>query len=322
MNGTEKLQERIDTILNNPATGVQLYLVLKNAKSKEYIIRKADLESNETETEVADLFEHALQRDIVENIHLEERNLSDYDNVDNAIYKYNYDEYPEEMEIIRDFDISEAVKLDMFDYKKDDISKLFGFFVYIGTMKEGVMLFKKHYSVLLMKRDTFLLVFKSNKRIEKVKSEDMLKLNDTYQIIKISDDIYVKDVGIMEKNLGFTNLIKKEAESAIAQIGELGLVEEVEVLTDSLNDIAFARKLAKAMKSSPVFQKNVSRERIIEFTKRTSKLKDKFKYSDDGNSLRLSTNKSKMDFIKLLNDDFLKSELTEEYYDARSKDQI
>ena len=47
-----------------------------------------------------------------------------------------------------------------------------------------------------------------------------------------------------------------------------------------------------------------------------------FKYSDDGSTIRLDTKKSKAAFIKLLNDAFLRSELTKEYYEARAKDNI
>ena len=53
----------------------------------------------------------------------------------------------------------------------------------------------------------------------------------------------------------------------------------------------------------------------MEFTKTTSELTGKFKYSEDGTKIRLDTKKSKDVFLKLMNDAFLRSELTEQYYD-------
>ena len=58
----------------------------------------------------------------------------------------------------------------------------------------------------------------------------------------------------------------------------------------------------------------------MEFTKTTSKLTGKFKYSEDGTKIRLDTKKSKDVFLKLMNDAFLRSELTEQYYEAFAKD--
>ena len=52
----------------------------------------------------------------------------------------------------------------------------------------------------------------------------------------------------------------------------------------------------------------------MEFTKTTSELTGKFKYSEDGTKIRLDTKKSKDVFLKLMNDAFLRSELTEQYY--------
>ena len=58
----------------------------------------------------------------------------------------------------------------------------------------------------------------------------------------------------------------------------------------------------------------------MEFTKTTSDLTGKFKYSEDGTKIRLDTKKSKDVFLKLMNDAFLRSELTEQYYEASAKD--
>ena len=58
----------------------------------------------------------------------------------------------------------------------------------------------------------------------------------------------------------------------------------------------------------------------MEFTKTTLELTGKFKYSEDGTKIRLDIKKSKDAFLKLTNDAFLRSELTEQYYEASAKD--
>ena len=71
---------------------------------------------------------------------------------------------------------------------------------------------------------------------------------------------------------------------------------------------------------SVVIKLGITKEAIVEFTKTTSELTGKFKYSEDGTKIRLDTKKSKDAFLKLMNDAFLRSELTEQYYEASAKD--
>ena len=51
-------------------------------------------------------------------------------------------------------------------------------------------------------------------------------------------------------------------------------------------------------------------------------ISNKIRYSEDGSQFALDTKVSKDLFIKLLNDDFLTSELTQLYYDSLAKDNI
>ena len=190
-------------------------------------------------------------------------------------------------------------------------------------MESGIVLFKKHYPVSLIKRDSFLLgALKSKTRFEKVEGEDILRLNGECQILCINNEIYVLDVDVLEKFMGFTKMIYKAAEATLVELEALHLIEDMEVLRDDMEDIKFVRKLSRIQKGSPIFSMGISREKIIEFTKNTKELNGKFKYSEDGKTIRLSTKKSKTEFMKLLNDDFLISELTDKYYEINSKDSL
>ena len=127
---------------------------------------------------------------------------------------------------------------------------------------------------------------------------------------------------VLEKFFGFREIIKKEAILALNEIDAKGIIEDMEVLRETVNDLAFARKLTKVRNSSPVLTMDISVEQIIYFTKTTPALAGRFKYSDDDKKIRLDTKKSKEAFVKLLNDDFLKSELTDLYYDSLAKDKL
>lgn len=210
-----------------------------------------------------------------------------------------------------------------FNFNDDNISSLYGYIVYLGSMSEGLLLFKKHYPISLIKREAFLLgIVKSEERFKRISSDDILRINGDFQLIRIDDEIYVTDVNVLERNLGFNELVFREASTSVEAIDELKLLEDIQVLKDSAEDVSFARKLSKVKKTSPIFANNIPKEIIVAFTKTNPGLKGAFKYSEDGQTIRLDTKKSKEAFIKLLNDAFLRSELTKEYYEARAKDSI
>ena len=94
------------------------------------------------------------------------------------------------------------------------------------------------------------------------------------------------------------------------------------MLKDLVDDITFARKLSKIREKSPVITLNISNDDIINFTKTNPGLRGRFKYSEDGKQIRLDTKASKNAFIKLLNDDYLRSNLTNQEYDSIAKDRI
>lgn len=316
----EMLKSKIKEIIANPLIA-QVYLMLKN--ENEFVLKLADLENSITEPEVTNLFKDFVYS-IVQNEELQLCELSTADERANAIYHYDYDEYPDELALYRNFDInSQANNPEKFNFHNDDINNLYGYIIYLGTMDSGITLFKKHYPISLIKRDSYLLgLKKAQERFELIHGDDILRINRDAQLLLIDDEIYVLDTKVLEQNIKFNAIIKKSANETIEAIDSLGLLEDIQVLKDSADEISFARKLSKVKKSSPIFDLNIPKETIIEFTKSTPELADKFKYSEDGQTIRLDTKKSKDAFLKLMNDSFLRSELTKQFYETTAKDKI
>ncbi|MFC4596856.1 anti-phage protein KwaB [Cohnella hongkongensis] len=322
----EELKTKISSVVSSPYS-TQVYLVLKQDDNLQLkladIERDSDTERESTETEITSLFSGYIKSLIVDKEDLVLCELSTADERNDAIYHYDYEEYPEELGLFLNFDIESAIKGDKFDFSQDDLSKLYGYIIYLGSMESGIVLFKKHYPVSLIKRDSFLLgAIKSKNRFEKIAGEDIIRLNGTAQLIRVEGEIFVTDLTVLERNFGFNKLIFKAAEDTIQAIEQLALIEDIQVLKDAAEESTFARKLSKVKKSSPIIKLNIPKEVIIEFTKNTNELAGKFKYSEDGNTIRLDTKKSKEAFLKLMNDAFLRSELTKQYYEVLAKDNI
>lgn len=317
---SEELKNAAVSVLEKPYH-TQLYLILK--VGDELIMRLADIEDKNTAPEIQRMFVGFVNNTIISNDNIIIRSLSVADELPNAIYEYDYESYPEELGVFKKFSIETAVKSEKFNFKTDNLSQLFGYIIYLGSMENGIVLFKKHYSISLIKRDSFLLgAIKSAERFEKLPGEDIIRLNDSIQLVRINEVIFVLDLKMLERNMGFSALIQKAASETVEAIQTLEILDDIQVLKDALCEPAFSRKLSRVKKSSPIFKLGITKEAIIEFTKTTPELAGKFKYSDDGNKIRLDAKKSKDAFLKLMNDSFLRSELTKQYYEASTKDNI
>lgn len=317
-----ELKTKLSAILKTNRS-MRVYLILREDDGS-YAIKLADIKNADSD-KVKELFENHLTNAIINDDDLKICELSISEERTHTIYHYDYENYPEILSVFNDFKLSNYLDDDLikFSFNDNDLSKLFGYIIYIGNMEDGIVLFKQHYPVSLIKRDSFLLgVKKSDSRFELMTGCDILRLNGDIQMLKLNDQIYISNLNVLEKNIGFTELIKKAANETIVSIESLDILEDIQVLRDAAEDISFARKLSKVIKSSPIFQLKIPKNTIIEFTKKTKELSGKFKYSTSGNEIRLDTNESKKQFIKLMNDSFLRSELTNQFYETFAKDQM
>lgn len=97
------------------------------------------------------------------------------------------------------------------------------------------------------------------------------------------------------------------------------ILDNVEVLADELDNIAFARKLTRIYKDSKVLG-HVDNQAILYFVQRHKYFaKNPMKLNSTHDKFILDTKKSKNTFIKLMNDDLLTSELTNSDYESLAK---
>lgn len=315
----KEIKNNLNQILTRDIS-LNMFFVLEDEEGN-YFKRKVDLEQGKTTEELIDLFKSNLLINIIGNEELCLYNLSESDDRRNAIYYFDYDVYPKDLRCIHDFNLDEDVAVDKFSFSNENLSGLRGYIIYLGSMTDGVVLYKKHYPISLIKRDSFML-YKKQQRFVRFDGDEMLRINENVQVMKLNNEIYALDIDNFERNFGFESLIIKRATETIEEIEQIGILEDVQVLKDSVDDITFARKLSKVREKSPVISLNISNDDIINFTKTNPGLRGRFKYSEDGKQIRLDTKASKNAFIKLLNDDYLRSNLTNQEYDSIAKDRI
>lgn len=326
MNETEKLKEKLQSIADLQAIGIQVFFIMKGDDG--CIVKKANIVNDATDglrqahldsiSQLASMMEEDIDS-------LTVINLSAADDRKSAIYRYDLDDRPQFFDAFKEItdhqhdDYFTVENGRFFDFTKDDLSQIDAFVIHIGNDDNSLMIFRKNYSVNLFKRDRIYLIKESDTRFDTMK-DDFIRLDAKIDFLYVNGEVYIYNLGVLERFGDFHQIITKEATASLGEIGTLGLVSNLDVLSSRVDDLRFARKLAKISKDSPVFR--VPQADIIDFTKKHPFLKDKFNYTADGSQIELNTKLSQENFIKLLNDDFLRSELTKIEYESPAKNRL
>lgn len=318
------LKLSIDSLFKSKV-GIKIYFLLKTKDG--YKTKLANFKYGDAEVTVLEATRTYLNERILENPAFRQLKLSEDEDVKGAIYEYDFPTYPPELSAIKSFkdetvpfdlDSAEGQKL-FFNSDNDDLKNLSGFIVVIGNETNQITLFKKHYSVSLIKGTSDGWFSNKADKFTSFNEGNLIYINRNVDLILYEGTMYVLNLPMIERTMGFTDIIKKHAEDAVDWIDKRDIVDNIELIRESIDNVTFARKLARVMKKSPVVTKNIGNAELIKFTQDESELTGRFKYTDDGSQFKIRTIKAKEDFIKLLNDEFLHSKLTHLSYEASSK---
>lgn len=282
----------------------------------EGIVKKMDVKGDDLPA-IVQLFVDSIKERILDKDDYSVIPLSTADERSKCFYEYDLD-VPEELEAFET--IIGNDQLDVFDFNDDALSDIQALIIVIADNNHVISLYKKLSSVEVIGRGSYLF-WKANQRIERF-NDQLLRLSGNFQLIRVENRVIILDLNLIEKSFGFHDVIKREATIGLNAIEKMGIVSNINVLEELIDNVSFARKLTKIARNSPVIQNNIPNVNIINFSRIHPAVKGKIRYTADGNQISLDTKVSKNLFIKLLNDDFLTSELTRLYYDSLAKDNI
>lgn len=318
---TKELKMEIKEMLNGNI-GIMMYAVVKSEEEKVLkfinIADEIDREDN-TSQSLLDGFKEIINTRLQGyDEESDVMKLSSADERKNALYYYDLDSFPEEMQMMKDI-YKGNEKIGVFNFTEYKLSQVIAFIVVIGTENNKILLYKQQYPVSLLNRDKCMLTpIPHQNRLVKLE-KDILRIDFNFQFFLWNDVVYVSDIEKMEKICSFHNIIINEASKSIKKIEEMEILDNVEVLFDDLDNIAFARKLTRIYKDSKVLG-HVDNQSIVDFTQRHKYFeKNPLKLNNTQDKFILDTKKSKNTFIKLMNDDLLTSELTNSDYESLAK---
>jgi len=298
--------------------GIKMFFVDTNANLKD-----SDVD-NQALVRLKANITTKLKNSIVNNDSLTLPLLSNADDRKNALYEFDFDDKPLEFDLL-DQALSQRInstsQYHVGNGNFEDISAII--IVLTGRNNESITLYKHQYTVSVLHAEQGALnLFKSNSRLSELDS-NILKIDPNYVFLKLSNKFYVDNVKTLETYLGFHDVIKHSAAECVDALAELDLIEDTEPMKQRVDseDMAFARKLAKVSRNSPVMGQ-VQNSDVIDFARKHNYLSRMLKLNDDGDKFVLATKSSQNHFIKLMSDDYLESELTKIQYDSLAKDKL
>lgn len=147
-------------------------------------------------------------------------------------------------------------------------------------------------------------------------ASDIVQIDSRADVIIFSSSVVTAKMDLMQRFFGFEQYIRAGAQKTIEIIRDLDIVDSLEkfVAFENKSKLTNAKKLLKA-KNSPVLQ--MKKNDLLENLKKHSRYKTMFKFEED--HIVISSQKEAAAFIKMLNDDIVRSELTGKEYDSSSK---
>ena len=307
----DELNQNIAFLFGENPIGIQLYFVLET--NGETQIRFADI-SDEVATDLREQFVGYIRGKFIDNPELVYASITEADDNSNAAYHYNLEDEPEELSAL--FHASENDEYPPFSFSNDDLNDIRAFMIRLGNEEEEVILYKKHYPISLMKRGSYYGLIPSDNRLEKF-SDNLIKINNSVEFMLVADELVVLSINTFQNSFGYDKIIRSKAEENLQIIHATNILDDVEALRELAAELKYAKKIMKIRHHSPVL--NIPFPDIKNFIQNHPKLKRKIKFNDDGSKISLVSRSSKELFIKILNDDFLKSELTQLLYDSQKK---
>ncbi|WP_214876914.1 anti-phage protein KwaB [Exiguobacterium sp. CH10] len=316
MNLTELKQELQVFVSESSRFVCEVYFILKKENGNE--IKFADIDAEDQETLKVDFLEH-LNESIVCNADLRLVEISRIEERKNFIFKYDYEEPIEEFSIFSEFQGERD--FEMFSFLVDNLNEITGIVFVLNYDNNKIVSYKHNYPINLYKRDSKAMgLIKSRERLIQI-PEDILKVYPSTDFFYFNNNLFVKNLKLLERSFSFHEIIKKSATECIELLEASSLIENLSDISSRIDDLNFARKLADIKTHSEVLN-NLNFSKIHDFINAYEPLKDKFKVNETADMFVLDTKKSQNLFLKVLRDDYLVSLLTETYYQSTSKDSV
>ncbi|MBP6756586.1 MAG: DUF4868 domain-containing protein [Bacteroidia bacterium] len=310
-----ELREKINFINSaEEPISLSLYFIIETANGNE--LKLADIEPAVTSTLLLQ-FKNYINSKLINNETLFFANLTEAEDRKNSAYYYDLEEKPVSLNFMNT--VLQNEEQTKFNFNNYNLNTIKAFVILIGNQNHKITLYKKHYPINYLHRDSVLRIFPAATRFEKM-DENILSINESFEFMQIENDLIILSTKVLEKHFGFEQIIRNAALANLDVIENSLLLEDITLLNTLSAELKYAKKIVRIKRGTPVLALPTST--VMTFIQQHPILKKKIRLNADNTKVSLDTKVSQELFIKLLNDDFLKSELTMLLYDSQNKDSM
>jgi hypothetical protein len=315
----QELKDSLSIINSDTPTGITLNLVVERedeeTKETEKYICVADV-STELASDFRKEFEKSINDSIINDADIEISNISKGTELNNKIFYYDLDEFPDSLDIMKEFNAFQEYP--KFSFKNDDLEKVKAVLITLGNSDASFTIYKHVFPITIVRQNRVLGLLPKSDRFEKL-DKNILQINTAIDFLYVNQNLVIKNLKTFTNSYGFKDIIKRQAKEKIELIDKLGLISNISELSTFMDNVKYAKRVLKIDTESPVMQ--LSSQNIVDFIKGHPKIKKKIKINED-EKVTLDTDVSKMFIIGILNDAYLKSNLTDIDYESLTKDTL
>ena len=310
MNSIE-LQKYVKNIIKDNNFGIEMFSLLHTEKGL-FELKKFQI-NDALHNEVKKKLSEALAIEILS----EDFNLMSVENIDEKI-KTHY-------EIIQNENYKPFVFLndlceDLEKYKEKEQPKLKGFCIKINRNDKFFWIYQHKYPTTLINRDISIFA-KFNGSVYEPLDCDVVKLESKIDILIVDKYLVTKNINLLQNMFGFDGYVRFAALKVIESIKNIDIIADMAKLISLANGekLTTAKKLMKASKS-PVLQ--VPKIELLDKLKKLDYYSKHIKIDDKSNKIIISSQNDVKEFLKMINDEILKSELTGNDYESSAKENL
>ena len=300
-------------VLTESSIGFELFFVLKNRDIKKVHLDTTLYQNMQTEftKKVLDTFNVDVDFTLKSVADLSDEKL------ESEYFYFDSDTMYDNLRFIIEF--ASQTDTNLFQLGENKYKDIDAILIKIGTQSNNVILYKHHYPINVLSKKSTINIFKEGDTFKEV-IDDVFKIDINFDFLVVDEHIVINKLKTLETKFDYTEVIYAKAFENIEIITALDFVENLDMLKESIKTNKWAKKLNKVQGSPVIEIIRSNQEKVINFIKSHPKLKQ---INFTGNDkLKLDTKVSVERFLKLLDDDYLHSQLTEMLYDTNSKDSV
>ena len=301
-----EMQDYIQKIISGGAeNGLEIFVYLKD--DNEYTLKKLRVTDKLKNSVNSRLIDSLKQKYLPEDI--------EYDSSDNiadnkkSLYEVLQDEQYHPFKILKEYQLVSEV------FTESDKASLIGFFFRLNLNDNFFWIYQHVYSLTRIDRSKHIYAIFAKNTYDEI-DNDILKIDSRIDILIINDTIITSKIDLLQRCFSFERYIREGAQKTIHIIEDLNIVKGLDIFValEGKRKLTNSKKLLKA-KNSVVLK--LDKNTLLMRLKAHSRYSNMFTFEDD--YIVIKTQKEAESFIKMLNDDIVRSELTGQEYDSPSK---